>query len=154
MEARAGNSILDFETLFSDFHELLNGSGLTESADPPGSDSEGPRNVAWIEPVYTLKVDQNIRKAIQDRWEVPSVVRLPLPSTPKRTIITWWPIYLSMPKNPYIYNKHKTIKMIKYTFRYFKKIILYVYIRMHKFICIHIYIYIIIYEYLCMYTHE
>jgi len=28
MEARAGNSILDFETLFSDFQELLNGSGL------------------------------------------------------------------------------------------------------------------------------
>jgi len=29
MEARAGNSILDFETVFSDFQELLNGSGLT-----------------------------------------------------------------------------------------------------------------------------
>ena len=29
MEARAGNSILDFETLFSDFQELLNGSVLT-----------------------------------------------------------------------------------------------------------------------------
>jgi len=29
MEARAGNSILDFETLFSDFQELLNGSGLS-----------------------------------------------------------------------------------------------------------------------------
>jgi len=29
MEARAGNSILDFEILFSDFQELLNGSGLT-----------------------------------------------------------------------------------------------------------------------------
>jgi len=29
MEARAWNSILDFETLFSDFQELLNGSGLT-----------------------------------------------------------------------------------------------------------------------------
>ena len=28
MEVRAGNSILDFETLFSDFQELLNGSGL------------------------------------------------------------------------------------------------------------------------------
>jgi len=28
MEAMAGNSILDFETLFSDFQELLNGSGL------------------------------------------------------------------------------------------------------------------------------
>ena len=28
METRAGNSILDFETLFSDFQELLNGSGL------------------------------------------------------------------------------------------------------------------------------
>ena len=28
MKARAGNSILDFETLFSDFQELLNGSGL------------------------------------------------------------------------------------------------------------------------------
>ena len=28
MEARAGNSIFDFETLFSDFQELLNGSGL------------------------------------------------------------------------------------------------------------------------------
>jgi len=28
MEARARNSILDFETLFSDFQELLNGSGL------------------------------------------------------------------------------------------------------------------------------
>jgi len=28
MEARAGNSILDFETLFSDFLELLDGSGL------------------------------------------------------------------------------------------------------------------------------
>jgi len=28
MEARAGSSILDFETLFSDFLELLNGSGL------------------------------------------------------------------------------------------------------------------------------
>jgi len=28
MEARAGNSILDFETLFSDFQELLIGSGL------------------------------------------------------------------------------------------------------------------------------
>jgi len=28
MEARAGNSNLDFETLFSDFQELLNGSGL------------------------------------------------------------------------------------------------------------------------------
>jgi len=28
MEARAWNSILDFETLFSDFQELLNGSGL------------------------------------------------------------------------------------------------------------------------------
>ena len=28
MEARAGNSILDFETVFSDFQELLNGSGL------------------------------------------------------------------------------------------------------------------------------
>jgi len=27
MEAKAGNSILDFETLFSDFQELLNGSG-------------------------------------------------------------------------------------------------------------------------------
>ena len=35
MEARAGNSILDFETLFSDFLELLlilNGSGLTPVA--------------------------------------------------------------------------------------------------------------------------
>jgi len=31
MEARAGNSILDFETLFSDFQELLNGSGLTSA---------------------------------------------------------------------------------------------------------------------------
>ena len=30
MEARAGNSILDFETLFSDFQELLNGSGLRD----------------------------------------------------------------------------------------------------------------------------
>jgi len=29
MEATAGNSILDFETLFSDFQELLNGSGLS-----------------------------------------------------------------------------------------------------------------------------
>ena len=29
MKARAGNSIWDFETLFSDFLELLNGSGLT-----------------------------------------------------------------------------------------------------------------------------
>jgi len=28
MEATAGNSILDFETLFSDFQELLNASGL------------------------------------------------------------------------------------------------------------------------------
>jgi len=28
MEASAGNSILDFETLFSSFRELLNGSGL------------------------------------------------------------------------------------------------------------------------------
>jgi len=28
MEARARNSNLDFETLFSDFQELLNGSGL------------------------------------------------------------------------------------------------------------------------------
>jgi len=28
MEARAGNSSLDFETLFSGFRELLNGSGL------------------------------------------------------------------------------------------------------------------------------
>jgi len=28
MEARAGNSILDFATLVSDFQELLNGSGL------------------------------------------------------------------------------------------------------------------------------
>jgi len=36
MEARAGNSILDFETLFSDFQELLNGSGLkgTHTAVP------------------------------------------------------------------------------------------------------------------------
>ena len=33
MEARAGNSILEFETLFSDFQELLNGSGL-RSEDP------------------------------------------------------------------------------------------------------------------------
>jgi len=32
MEARAGNSNLDFETLFSDFQELLNGSGLIASA--------------------------------------------------------------------------------------------------------------------------
>jgi len=32
MEARAGNSILDFETLFSNFQELLNGSGLTPVA--------------------------------------------------------------------------------------------------------------------------
>ena len=31
MEARAGNSILDFETLFSDFQELSNGSGLTDA---------------------------------------------------------------------------------------------------------------------------
>ena len=30
MEARAGNSILDFETLFSNFQELLNGSGLSK----------------------------------------------------------------------------------------------------------------------------
>jgi len=29
MEGRARNSILDFETLSSDFQELLNGSGLT-----------------------------------------------------------------------------------------------------------------------------
>jgi len=29
MEARDGNSILDFETLFSDFQETLNGSGFT-----------------------------------------------------------------------------------------------------------------------------
>jgi len=28
MEARAGDSNLDFETLFFDFQELLNGSGL------------------------------------------------------------------------------------------------------------------------------
>jgi len=28
METRAGNSILDFETLFSDLQELLNRSGL------------------------------------------------------------------------------------------------------------------------------
>ena len=28
MEAIAGNSILDFKTQFSDFQELLNGSGL------------------------------------------------------------------------------------------------------------------------------
>ena len=28
MEARVGNSILDFETLFTDFKELLNGSCL------------------------------------------------------------------------------------------------------------------------------
>jgi len=32
MEARAGKSIFDFETLFSDFQELLNGSGLTPVA--------------------------------------------------------------------------------------------------------------------------
>jgi len=31
MEAKTGNSILDFETLFSDFQEILNGSGLNES---------------------------------------------------------------------------------------------------------------------------
>jgi len=31
MEARAGNSILDFETLVSDFQELLNGRGLRNS---------------------------------------------------------------------------------------------------------------------------
>jgi len=31
MEARAGNSTLDFETLFSDVLELLNGSGLNDS---------------------------------------------------------------------------------------------------------------------------
>jgi len=31
MEARAGNSILDFETLFSDSQELLNGSGLSRT---------------------------------------------------------------------------------------------------------------------------
>jgi len=35
METRAGNSISDFETLFSDFQELLNGSGLRRAA--PGS---------------------------------------------------------------------------------------------------------------------
>jgi len=29
MEAGAGNSILHFETLFSDFQEILNGSSLT-----------------------------------------------------------------------------------------------------------------------------
>jgi len=29
VEAKAGNSILDFETQFSDFQEILNGSGLT-----------------------------------------------------------------------------------------------------------------------------
>jgi len=34
MEARAGNSNLDFETLFSDFQELLNGSGLTVVRGP------------------------------------------------------------------------------------------------------------------------
>ena len=28
METGAGNSILDFEVLFSDFQEILNGSGL------------------------------------------------------------------------------------------------------------------------------
>jgi hypothetical protein len=33
MEARAGNSILDFETLISDFQELLNGSGLSSDFD-------------------------------------------------------------------------------------------------------------------------
>jgi len=32
MEARAGNSILEFETLFSDIQKLLNGSGLTAVA--------------------------------------------------------------------------------------------------------------------------
>jgi len=31
MEASAGNLILDFETLFSDFQELSNGSGLNTS---------------------------------------------------------------------------------------------------------------------------
>ena len=31
MEVGTGNSILDFQTLFSDFLELLNGSGLTTS---------------------------------------------------------------------------------------------------------------------------
>jgi len=30
MEAKAANSILDFETLFSDFQELLNGSSLKD----------------------------------------------------------------------------------------------------------------------------
>ena len=35
MEARAGNSILDFETLFSDFQELLNGSGLSKGGPEP-----------------------------------------------------------------------------------------------------------------------
>jgi len=33
MEARAGNSNLDFETLFSDFQEFLNGSGFTPLAE-------------------------------------------------------------------------------------------------------------------------
>jgi len=35
MEARTGNSILDFETLFSDFQELLNGSGSSVLETPP-----------------------------------------------------------------------------------------------------------------------
>jgi len=30
MEAGAGNSILDFETLFSDLQDILNGSGLVD----------------------------------------------------------------------------------------------------------------------------
>jgi len=39
---RAGDAILDFETLFSDFHELLHGSGLNGS--PKLGDLVGPQS--------------------------------------------------------------------------------------------------------------
>jgi len=44
MEAKAGNLILDFETLFSDFQEISNGSSLTDLWFPfflsPGAKAE------------------------------------------------------------------------------------------------------------------
>jgi len=53
MEARAGNSILDFETLFSGFRELLNGSGLSQVSRQP---EVGNTNSALSTPDHHLVI--------------------------------------------------------------------------------------------------
>ena len=86
MEARVWNSILDFETLFSDLQELLNGSGLrlglrnTERQKEKKTRGEGDllfrREVQRVFEILSIKPEYLTQKKERDKKPSPGRARV------------------------------------------------------------------------------